>query len=149
MTGIGALISFFLGWLAAQMIKTGIFLAKKKKSVKELFSCFFKMGDGGMPSGHTSSLAAMTTFIGFNEGFNSLWFATMLAFLIIVVHDSLNLRYAVGEYGEAINEIGEKTKSLNSLVKVVYGHRLIEVVVGFVLGGIMGGVCYLFFINCL
>ena len=104
--------------------------------VKEVLSWLVK--SGGMPSGHSASFGAATTYIGFHEGFNSIIFALALCTMIVIVYDAVNVRYATGEQGKKINKIIEKQKIDEKSVKVIEGHTKIEVLVGILLGILIG-----------
>ena len=118
------LIAFGLSWLIAQAIKFILFITKSKKShsFKECAHEFLK--SGGMPSGHTASFTAATMMVGFIAGFDATIFGLAICVLAIVVHDSVKVRYAVGEQGKILNKL------IKNQIKVIEGHTLSEVVVG-------------------
>lgn len=144
--GIYVILSFVLGFTLAQILKLIIFLIVnrgKKLKAKEVFSWLVK--SGGMPSGHSASFGAATTYIGFHEGFNSIIFALALCVMIVIVYDAVNVRYATGEQGKKINKIIEKQKIDEKSVKVIEGHTKIEVLVGIVLGILIGTIIFTIF----
>ena len=65
------LVSAMIGWFSAQIIKifTGLYQDRKKSLRAILFST------GGMPSSHSSTVLALTTAAGLQEGFGSPIFA--------------------------------------------------------------------------
>ena len=142
----GGLVAFVLGWFLAQtgkligeIVKKGAFL-----SLSELVDCFTR--SGGMPSGHTASFLGLTTFLGLREGFTSGLFVLACATAAIVVYDAINVRYAVGEHGKLLNIMAEMDKDKKiKKTKVIEGHTIPQVCVGFVLGVIVGVICHLIF----
>jgi acid phosphatase family membrane protein YuiD len=89
---------------------------------------------GGMPSAHTAFIVSVTIMIGLEQGFLSPLFALATAITAIVMHDSVKVRYAVGEYGEALNSLIKERKSNVRQVKIVKGHKSAEVAAGTLLG---------------
>ena len=157
--GMRVLIAFCLGWACAQICKV-IVLAVREKSFLVGIRAVLK--SGGMPSGHTASMVAALMMIGRICGVFSVEFAIFACFTMIVIYDAVNVRWAVGEYGRAINGILGVDDELNdrvvvrnarnveseardgvkkqgiSGVKVVEGHTVMEVICGGVLGAIIG-----------
>lgn len=139
MKSIIILIAFALGFIIAQGIKTIIFLfsnRNEKNAIKDVILYSFK--SGGMPSGHSASLASAITVIGFAEGFNTSIFAFSLCVFAIVVYDAINVRYAVGEQGKALSSIIKNHNLKASPVKIIEGHTLSQVIIGTILGIIIG-----------
>lgn len=162
--GVKVLLAFCLGWACAQICKV-IVLAIRERSF--LVGMRAALKSGGMPSGHTASMVAALVTIGRVSGVFSVEFAIFACFTMIVVYDAVNVRWAVGEYGRAINGIlgvddessgrggegavrsarnveseardGVKKREVSG-VKVVMGHTVMEVVCGAVLGVIIGAV---------
>ena len=160
--GMRVLIAFCLGWVCAQICKV-IVLAVREKNFLVGIRAVLK--SGGMPSGHTASMVAALVMIGRISGVFSVEFAIFACFTMIVIYDAVNVRWAVGEYGRAINGIlgvddelngrggggvvrnarnveseardGAKKQGISG-VKVVEGHTVMEVVCGGVLGVIIG-----------
>ena len=62
-----------LAWLIAQSIKVLLGIIKEKK-----FNFKWFVGTGGMPSSHVAGVAALTTSVGLNLGFDSTIFAISL-----------------------------------------------------------------------
>ncbi|MDO4979016.1 MAG: divergent PAP2 family protein [Candidatus Saccharibacteria bacterium] len=132
-TGIRVILSFVIGWFLAQGTKLVIFMIRVKGRVTFKDVVEMMMKSGGMPSGHSASMSAAVGTIGFFEGFGSVLFALGACMLIIVVYDAINVRYAVGEQGKALNKLGEKETEWKHL-KVVEGHTILQVIVGIVIG---------------
>ena len=137
MDGLGAIIAFLTGWLVSQLIKVFTeWIQLGKISGREIFDLLVKSRSGGMPSGHASSFVALTTYIGFSQGWNSSVFALAVGVAIIVIYDAINVRRSVGEIGMVL----KKEKKLN---RVVEGHTVSQVVMGGLLGVLMGWTVFL------
>ena len=87
-----------------------------------------------MPSGHTASFLALTTFLGVQNGFLSQICVLSLCVSIIVIYDAINVRYAVGEQGKMLNVIAMDHNYKKNKVKVVEGHTVSQVIVGAIIG---------------
>ncbi len=93
---------------------------------------------GGMPSSHSASVAALSTAVGLQEGFNSALFAVTLYFSLIVMYDAAGLRRAAGRQAAVLNRLIDRhfqhpegdTQRLMELL----GHTPLEVLVGGLLG---------------
>ena len=138
MEGLGGLIDFIAGWFCAQsgkligdILKTG-----RPLSFKEVVDCFVR--SGGMPSGHTASFLALTTFFGVQNGFLSNICVLSMCMSAIVIYDAVNVRYAVGEQGKVINLIANDHNYKKHKVKVVEGHTIPQVIVGGIVGILLG-----------
>lgn len=122
-----------LAWLIAQSIKVLLGIIKEKK-----FNFKWFVGTGGMPSSHVAGVAALTTSVGLNLGFDSTIFAISLVFAIIVMFDAQGVRQATGVQAEVLNEIMEDIYSKRGFteekLKELIGHTPIEVLVGAILG---------------
>jgi acid phosphatase family membrane protein YuiD len=126
------------GWFTAQIIKVIINLVVHKKFlVERLF------GDGGMPSGHSATVCAMTVMCGWCEGFNSAAFAIALILAIIVMHDAMGVRREAGKHAVSILYVFELLGELfteqdkikhDEKLKTLVGHTPLQVVLGAVVG---------------
>ncbi len=136
--GIGGLIAFILGWLITQLGKMIGDLLKKKRvlSIKEVLHA--AMRSGGMPSGHTASFLALTTYLGIKYGFASGIFILALCTAAIVIYDAVNVRYAVGVHGKLLNIMAEEGKHKDRKVRIVEGHTVPQVIVGGIIGILIG-----------
>lgn len=128
-----AIISFFV----AQLIKiTREFIKTKKINI------YLMISSGGMPSSHSSFVTAMTTAVGFREGFNSSVFAIAAVTSIVVMYDAAGVRRAAGKQAEVINKLVENIENqgviLDKKLKELLGHSPIEVFAGAVLGIAIG-----------
>jgi acid phosphatase family membrane protein YuiD len=135
-------LSCITSWFFAQLIKTLIkLLTGKVSSIKQLFNMLFWQ-TGGMPSSHSALVVSVSTSIGVRWGISSDFFILALCFALVVVRDALGVRRASGIQAKAINEIGEDLEGKGIIrfkpIKVVYGHRPIEVIVGCLLGFFIG-----------
>lgn len=141
MEGIGGFIAFIVGWLIAQFGKFlgGIIKSKGRLDFKEIFEYFVK--SGGMPSGHSASFVAVTTYLGFLEGFDSSIFALAVCMTIIIIYDAVNVRRSVGEHGRFLNsEVA--IKNGKKPLKVVEGHTVPQVIIGGIIGVLVGSMVY-------
>lgn len=84
-------------------------------------------GMGGMPSTHSALVSSLSTIIYLNYGVSSL-FAITLIFSLIIIYDSMGIRYESGKQAEVINEIA------GSNLEEKIGHRPIETLAGTLLG---------------
>ena len=131
------LVAACVGWFVAQVAKTIVCSIKKGKFDWREF-----LKSGGMPSSHSSTVVALTTAIGMDDGNGSLGigtplFALALVMAIIVIYDATNVRRATGEQGDAINELIGDTKK----IKKPYfsrGHKPAEAVIGSIIGVLTG-----------
>lgn len=124
-----AIISFF----AAQAIKIVITLVKTKK-----FNPYLVFSSGGMPSSHSSFVTALTTTVGFKEGFDSSLFALGAVISMVVMYDAAGVRRAAGRQAAVINKIMENIENqglvFDKKLKELLGHSPIEVFGGAILG---------------
>ena len=144
MDGIFALVAFVSGFVIAQFWKLIEGLARRKKRpemdhFKTAIAYIFR--SGGMPSGHSACMSAITIYFGLAEGINSNIFALALASATIVIYDALHVRHAVGEQGKALNRL--LSQNHDTTLPVVEGHIMTEVVVGVILGGLVGFLVYI------
>lgn len=123
-------------WAAAQLIKFSIAISKGQYKPSLLFS------SGGMPSVHSSTVAALATVALIEGGPASPLFGITGVFAAIVMYDSLGVRRAAGEQAKVLNLLIEdlsangsvKTPQKYGHLKEILGHRPLEVVIGAVLG---------------
>ena len=124
-----------IAWFAAQGYKALTTLIKEKQFNLRKFT-----ESGGMPSSHTSSVMALVTSIGMQEGMASAQFAMSLVFAIVVMYDAAGVRRAAGKQAGVLNRLihslGKKDNSIKIEVelKELIGHTPFEVLVGAVLG---------------
>lgn len=121
-------VSIFFAWLLAGLLKYVLAIAQGKKAsfASDL------VRTGGMPSGHTALVVALSFSVLFAEGFGSLFLACAV-FSAIVIRDSFGVRFSVGQQAKVLNDL-VKHDHLHEKVKVVAGHTLWEVAAGSLLG---------------
>ena len=128
-----------LSWLAAQLIKTVINLARGQRLALSRM-----LGSGDMPSSHSAFICAATASIGQICGWRSPLFSLSAAMALVVMYDACNVRRAAGEQAKLLNylvdhwddlpkEFKEK-KRLNEHL----GHTLPQVLMGGLLGTAIG-----------
>ena len=124
-----------VAWLCAQVLKTAIYsLVNHRLDLTRLY------GDGGMPSGHSATVAAMATTSVVLYGLGSFEFAVTLLLAIIVMHDAMGVRLETGKQAKVIKEIAELMESLGKDVsneeklKEFVGHTPVQVTAGALLG---------------
>ena len=120
-------------WIIAQVIKVTIGVIKEKKVD---FSWF--VGTGGMPSSHAAGASCLSAAIGFEYGFNSVYFALAASFAIVVMFDAQGVRRASGRQARILNKIMEdiywQKRIHDNQLRELIGHTPIEVIAGFLLG---------------
>ena len=125
------IIPFIVAFIS-QFIKIMIeYIIHKKISISRFID-----GMGGMPSTHSALVSSISTLIYLECGISSL-FAVTLIFSLIVIYDSMGIRYESGKQAEIINEMA------GSNLEEKIGHRPIEVLMGTILGVISTILIYL------
>ena len=127
------LIIPFIAALISQIIKVII----ETKRYHELNIKRFFDGMGGMPSTHSTLTSSLTTIIYLNYGVTSILFA--LFFSLIVIYDSMGIRYESGNQAMVINKV------VGTNLKEKLGHNPLEVLAGVVLGITLGIVMNIIF----
>ena len=130
------LITAVSSWALAQVIKTVIHaLLFKKLDWKRLF------GDGGMPSGHSATVASLATICALISGTGSAAFAISAVLAIIVCHDAMGVRLETGKQAIVLNDLikalGEMVKDpslAETKLKEFVGHTPMQVLAGILLG---------------
>ncbi len=127
-------VSAFIGWISAQIIKTVICIIRTKK-----FNFYTLIGSGGMPSSHSATVCALATSIGRANGFDSIEFALSFVLAFIVMYDAAGVRRSAGEQAKILNKIVEdlqvgKTEQMPKRLKELVGHTPVQVFAGAVLG---------------
>ena len=122
-------------WFEAQVLK---FIIHSVVNQKIDFSRL--VGDGGMPSGHSATVASLAASIGIVNGFGSSLFAIAAIFAIIVCHDAAGVRLETGKQSTVLNEMRNVLNILTSnklpdvKLKEFVGHTHSQVVAGVILG---------------
>lgn len=124
-----------LGWLVAQLLKTGIYMYLNKSFVPERL-----VGSGGMPSSHSATVCALSTAAGIQYGLDSFPFAVCTILAIIVMYDALGVRRETGIQAKVLNEMIDLFESMNKelstdeKLKELVGHTPLQVLMGAILG---------------
>ena len=137
------IITVFVAWLIAQVLKTIIHaIVYKKIDLKRL------MGDGGMPSCHSAVVSSCSLMIGLVEGFDSSLFALSLVTAIIVMHDASGVRLETGKQAMVIKDISQILEELSNIhiddekLKEFVGHTHLQVFMGALLGIVVALISY-------
>ena len=135
-------------WFVAQLLKVLIHAALHKEwSLERLF------GDGGMPSGHSATVASLATFSALSCGTSSFQFAVTTILAIIVCHDAMGVRLETGKQAVLLNEIVKAFEILSKeelpevKLKEFVGHTPIQVLVGITIG-ILNALVMYFWVFC-
>lgn len=128
-------LTAIFAWFLAQILKLIIHTIIYKK-----FDVARFVGDGGMPSGHSATVASLATACGMSFGFGSFEFAVSLVLAIIVCHDAMGVRRETGKQAILLNDIVEAFNGLAEeklpeiKLKEFVGHTPIQVFLGILLG---------------
>lgn len=128
-------ITAITAWFLAQVLKLIIHTIIYKK-----FDIARFVGDGGMPSGHSATVASLATVCGLGMGCGSFEFAISLVLAIIVCHDAMGVRRETGKQAILLNDIVEAFNGLaeeklpEMKLKEFVGHTPIQVFSGILLG---------------
>lgn len=117
----------FVGWLAADAIKSLIKSVKTRRMQIELLSY------GGLPSSHASVVSTTATLIGARAGTETPEFGLAITFAILFIVDAVNLRQWVGEHAKVLNRLRADQIDHPPLRERV-GHTLLEILAGIALG---------------
>ena len=123
-------ISMFACFLA-QFFK--VFTGEEKRiQISRLFT------SGGMTSSHSSFVTSLSTLVGMDFGFDSIEFAVVAVFSMIIMYDASGVRRAVGKQAVILNKIVDdlhhKKHIEHKRLKELVGHTPIEVFFGAILG---------------
>ena len=129
------LIIPFMTAITSQVIKVLLeYIRTKRFNINRFFD-----GMGGMPSTHSTLTSSLTTIIYLNYGVTSILFALSLFFSLIVIYDSMGIRYESGNQARVINKV------VGTNLKEKLGHNPLEVLAGVVLGITLGIVMNIIF----
>lgn len=113
--------------IVIQCIKFIIETIKTKKiNISRLFD-----GMGGMPSTHSGITASLSTIIYLNCGIESPLTSIVIIFSLLVIYDSMGIRYESSKHAYILNKI------TNSNLNDRLGHKPIETLLGVFLGIIL------------
>ncbi len=123
LTGIGS-------WFIAQVLKTILHLVIYKKLDFERM-----YGDGGMPSGHSATVASLATICGLSFGCDSVEFAVTAILAVIVCHDATGVRRETGKHAEVLNKLLKHLEKGEPMdLKELVGHTPLQVLAGILIG---------------
>lgn len=123
-----------LSWAAAQVLKTLIYsIESGRVDLSRL------VGDGGMPSGHSATVASLATSSALKFGLGSEVFAIAAILAIVVMHDAMSVRLESGRQARLLNEVVDLLKSKSFMenakkLKELLGHTPLQVIFGALLG---------------
>ena len=127
----------FLSWLTACLVAQAIKIVLGVIRLKR-FDFQWLIGTGGMPSTHASGVTALSTSIGFSNGFDSPLFAISVAFTVITLFDAQGVRRWSGRQAQILNKMLEdiyfKRRIHEQRLKELAGHTPIEVLAGMAVG---------------
>ena len=113
--------------IITQCIKFIIETIKTKKiDIIRLFD-----GMGGMPSTHSALVSSLSTIIYLNYGIESPLTSITIIFSLLVIYDSMGIRYESGRQAQIVNRL------TGSNLKEQLGHKPLETLVGVFLGIIL------------
>ena len=130
------LLTALSAWAVAQVTKTILYaLMNGRIDWERLF------GDGGMPSGHSATVASLAVFCALMHGTHTHEFAVAAILAIIVCHDAMGVRHETGKQAMLINEIVEAFEKLTVdhelpeiVLKEFVGHTPLQVAAGITVG---------------
>ena len=120
------ILSIVATWVFVNILKPIVKWIKAGKFEKR-----FLMEEGGMPSGHTSWVAPLTTALYLETGFSH-YFMISLVLTMNVVYDAVQVRPKLGKLARAVNRMNEGKEDFKKLEENI-GHTLSEVLVSLVL----------------
>ncbi len=123
-------------WAIAQVIKTILYWIVNKK-----LDLWRLIGDGGMPSGHSATVASFATVCALIHGFASFEFAISAVLAIIVCHDATGVRQETGKQAIVLNQLLDLIEKISDhklsdevKLKEFVGHTYTQVLAGIILG---------------
>lgn len=126
-------MSTVLAWVVAQSIKVTIGVVRQKR-----FDFRWFVGPGGMPSSHAAGAACLATAIGFEYGFDSVYFALAASFAVVVMFDAQGVRRFTGKQARILNKIMDdiywQGRIHEGRLRELIGHTPVEVIAGGLLG---------------
>jgi len=139
------LTAFLVALVIAQAVKPFIMLVKTGE-----FRLSYLIASGGYPSSHSSSVVALCLSTGLKEGFDSTFFAITFAIMVIVLFDSVNVRYYSGRNISLTKQLVEDLKYIIEMKDPIYdekfkevlGHTKLELIAGVLLGIFISAVLY-------
>ncbi len=130
-----------ISWAIAQALKIIIDACKTKRLSLDLI-----VSSGGFPSSHTSFVIALTTAVGFQDGFSSTTFAIASVLACVVMYDAMGVRRAAGHHAKILNDLVLKLDSNSTVeerLEELLGHTPLQVLGGFILGIVVSATMYM------
>lgn len=132
-------MSAFIAGGAAQFLKfVFVSVRERKFCFKELFTA------GGMPSGHSALVSALSFAVGMTDGFDAPYAMIAVGFGLIVLVDAVTLRREAGEHARVLNRIIKHLNGVNDddLLEVKkleesLGHSYREMIAGVLFGALV------------
>lgn len=141
------LIAGCLGWFIAQVLKTIIYAILNRTMRWERM-----VGDGGMPSAHSTTYTCMAVTAAIAYGVGSFEFAITAMLATVVMHDAMGVRWETGKQAVILNELlkwfeelGDQRIPAETKLKEFVGHTPLQVLCGLLLGvliAILYSLCY-------
>jgi len=128
------LIAALLAWAVAQGLKMPIEYARTRR-----WNWVLLLRVGGMPSSHSSLVAAIAHGVGLSVGYDSAMFALAAVIAMVVIYDATGIRRQSGLHAEVINVLVHDLLEGNPMrhekqLREVLGHSPLEALVGLFLG---------------
>lgn len=108
---------------------------------------------GGMPSSHSALVTSLAVSIGLFEVYEtgkvSTIFAIALVLALVVVHDSMGVRYEASKHARELNQIKLRLNLIENIdveekkLKEALGHKPREVFAGILLGALIAVIGFL------
>jgi acid phosphatase family membrane protein YuiD len=126
------LITSTFSWFIAQVLKTLLTGFLNKKWTFERM-----VGDGGMPSGHSATVASLSVACALYFGCASFEFAFSTLFALVVCRDAMGIRREAGVQATVLNDLIKHIKNdgINDVtLKEFLGHTPMQVLAGIIIG---------------
>jgi acid phosphatase family membrane protein YuiD len=122
----------------AQILKSVLYLIKRRKKKSREVVEILIWRTGGMPSSHAALVSSLCTSVAFVRGFATDLFIFSFWFALVVLRDAMGVRRSAGLLARALNNLGRQTAEKTGLefraVKEIQGHTPMEVIIGASLG---------------
>lgn len=133
------IVNGVIAWITAQILKTIVHaIVNKRIDLPRL------IGDGGMPSSHSATVAVIATTSAFMFGLASFQFGITFILALIVMRDAMGVRLEAGKQAKVLNEMIEFVESMGKdlspeeRLKEFVGHTPLQVLAGAILGVALG-----------
>lgn len=132
-------MSAFLAGGCAQLLKFVVASVRRRKPHWRSL-----VTSGGMPSGHSSLVSALSFAVGFTDGFDAPYAMIAVGFGLIVLVDAVTLRREAGEHARLLNRIVKHLNDINEddrlearRLEETLGHSRREMLAGVVFGALV------------